>query len=76
MRLLELNIASRRQACYFIVQSSLIEKAGHETKCSGYVRKNTGSFGWDCAPAYVTAGIWKSVWLRVFDGASCNPGVL
>ena len=48
------------------------EKWGHETECSGYVRKNTGSFGWDCAPAYVTAGIWKSVWLRVFDGAAID----
>lgn len=48
------------------------EKWGHETECSGYVRKNTGSFGWDCAPAYVTAGIWKSVWLRVLDGAAID----
>jgi hypothetical protein len=29
------------------------EKWGHGTICSLYVRKNTGSFGWDCAPACV-----------------------
>ena len=27
------------------------EKNGNGTGCSAYVRKNTGSFGWDCAPA-------------------------
>ena len=48
------------------------EKWGHKTQCSGYVRKNTGSFGWDCAPAYVSAGIWKSVWLRATDGAAID----
>ena len=45
------------------------EKWGHGTKCSSYIRKNTGSFGWDCAPAYMTAGIWKSVSLRVVRNA-------
>jgi len=39
-------------------------KFGHDTICSTYVRKNTGSFGWDCARAFVAQGIWKSVWLR------------
>ena len=48
------------------------EKWGHQTQCSGYVRKNTGSFGWDCAPAYVTAGIWRSVWLRVVETAAID----
>ena len=29
-----------------------------------YVRKAQHSFGWDIMPRLVTAGIWKSVWLR------------
>ena len=48
------------------------QKWGHGTECSGYIRKNTGSFGWDCAPAYMTAGIWKSVTLRVIEGAAID----
>jgi beta-mannosidase len=48
------------------------EKWGHGTECSGYIRKNTGSFGWDCAPAFMTAGIWKSVALRVVEGAEID----
>ena len=31
-----------------------------------------GSFGWDCAPAFVAQGIWKSVWLRVVDEAAID----
>jgi hypothetical protein len=47
-------------------------KWGHDTVCSTYIRKNTGSFGWDCAPAYVSAGIWKSVTLRVTPVGSAS----
>ena len=34
-------------------------KFGHGTICSPYIRKNTGSFGWDCARAFVAQGVWK-----------------
>jgi beta-mannosidase len=51
-----------------VISSSLLkqsqEKFGHGTICSPYVRKNTGSFGWDCARAFVAQGLWKSVWIR------------
>eukprot|EP00040_Diaphanoeca_grandis_P009532 m.49153 g.49153 ORF g.49153 m.49153 type:complete len:1286 (-) comp20958_c0_seq1:61-3918(-) len=40
------------------------EKFGHNTQCSTYIRKNTGSFGWDCARAFVGQAIHKSVYLR------------
>ena len=48
------------------------EKWGHGTECSGYIRKNTGSFGWDCAPAYMSSGIWRPVTLRIVEGATID----
>ena len=47
-------------------------KFGHGTLCSAYVRKNTGSFGWDCAAAFVSQGIWKTVALRITPPASAS----
>lgn len=38
-----------------------------EQKTSPYVRKSAYHFGWDWAPRYVSMGIWKQGWLRMWD---------
>lgn len=50
-------------------------KFGHDTVCSTYIRKNTGSFGWDCARAFVAQGIWKGVRLRVVPSLAIDEVV-
>lgn len=37
-----------------------------------YVRKAPYNFGWDWGPRYVTAGIWRSVHLELWDKASID----
>ena len=47
-------------------------KFGHGTACATYVRKWTGSFGWDCTRAFVAQGLYKSVELRSYAVARIN----
>ena len=48
------------------------QKFEHGTACATYVRKWTGSFGWDCTRAFVAQGLYKSVELRSYPVARLN----
>jgi beta-mannosidase len=59
------------KALPYILPSVSTVNAGNEENIATapYTRKAPYQYGWDWGPRYVTIGIWKPVWLEIWDSA-------
>ena len=54
---------------YILPSVSTVNEGNEENVATApYTRKAAYQYGWDWGPRFITVGIWKPVWLEIWDG--------